>query len=72
LSPSRENKAFLLSKKPEEGKGFECIFPLPFLPATPCKENKVFFHSWELKEGKGSAGERMKGDCSIPFISFFK
>jgi hypothetical protein len=22
--------------------------------------------------GKGSAGERMEGDCSIPFMSFFK
>ncbi len=33
---------------------------------------RFFFHSWELKAGKGSAGERMEGDCSIPFMSFFK
>jgi hypothetical protein len=25
---AEKNKAFLLSKKPEEGKGLECIFPL--------------------------------------------
>jgi hypothetical protein len=62
-----------LSKKPEEEKGLECIFPLyHFLPQTPCKENEVFFHSWEFKARKGSAGERMEGDCSIPFMSFFK
>jgi hypothetical protein len=45
-----------LSKKPEEGKGLECIFPLPFLPATPCKENKVFFIVGNSKKGKAVQG----------------
>jgi hypothetical protein len=73
VSPSRENKDFLLSKKPEEGKGLECIFPLyHFCLQHLAGKITFFFHNWELKAGRGSAGERMEGDCSIPFMLFFK
>jgi len=63
---------FFWARNLKRGRDLNAFPSLPFLPLTPCKENKVFFHSWELKAGKSSAGEWMEGDCSIPFMSFFK
>jgi len=45
---------------------------LPFLPPTPWKENKVFFSLLGTQSRESSAGEKIEGDCSIPFMSFFK
>jgi hypothetical protein len=57
----------------QEGKGLECIFPAyHFCLQHLARKIRFFFHRWELKVGKGSARERMEGNCSIPFMSFFK
>jgi hypothetical protein len=72
LSPSRENKAFLLSKKPKEGKGLECIFPVYHFCLQHLAGKIRYFYNWELKAGKGNVAKRMEGYCMILFVSFFK
>jgi hypothetical protein len=64
---SEEGKAL------EEGHANKMQFPcVQFSICHLAEKIRLFFYSWELKAGKGSSGERIKGDCSIPFMSFFK